>query len=529
MKSLKNISIFIFITLLFGTPYFTSAQSSAPDLKNWFNQDPSSDRFAGVSTDLAYKNLLSGKTSTTVIVAVIDGGTDITHADLINNLWINPGEKPGNGIDDDENGYVDDINGWNFIGGKTGDVEADNTEAVRIYKKLKAKYDGKNKSAISSSDKAEYAEFIEAKNKIDSELQTGKVNLEIYQRLKNHMDKIKADAGNEKITVESLSKINSDNEEFMQVKSGVSAAMANDFTFDEIYSDVMEGYNHFYSKVNYHYNVDFDSRQIVNDNYENYSEKYYGNNSVAGPEPIHGTHVAGIIGAVRDNEIGINGIAKDVKIMVIRAVPNGDERDKDVANAIRYAADNGARIINMSFGKQFSTGKEYVDAAVKYATFKDVLIVHAAGNDASDIDKAPNFPGPFYTGSKSGEPAWIEVGAINSSGQIADFSNYGAKTVDVFAPGVSIYSTMPNNKYDFQDGTSMASPVVAGVAALIRSYYPNLTAPQVKNVITSSVIKPSYKTVYPGGKKKVKFKKLCSTGGYVNAYRAIEEAGQNGN
>ena len=212
--------------------------------------------------------------------------------------------------------------------------------------------------------------------------------------------------------------------------------------------------------------------------------------------------------------------------MILRAVPDGDERDKDVANSIRYATDNGAKVINMSFGKAYSYDKSAVDAAVKYAASKDVLLVHAAGNDGVNNDKVPHYPSnQFLDGTSSSN--WIEVGASSYSNNVASFSNYGKKVVDLFAPGVAIYSTAPGNKYRNLQGTSMAAPVAAGVATLLRSYFPELSAAQVKNIMMKSVVKMPDKVELPGKEDKakmVKLKKLCVSGGVVNAYNAVELA-----
>jgi subtilisin family serine protease len=285
-------------------------------------------------------------------------------------------------------------------------------------------------------------------------------------------------------------------------------------------------------RVKYSLNPDFDPRPIVGDDYQDVTQRNYGNSDVIGPDPMHGTHVAGIIGAVRDNDLGIQGIAPAPRIMVIRAVPDGDERDKDVANAIRYAVDNGAQVINMSFGKGQSPFKGAVDDAVKYADSKGVLMVHAAGNEAADNDTTANFPTRRYL--SGGEPTnWIEVGA--SSWQPGDalpapFSNYGSKSVDVFAPGVDIYSSVPGAKYQRESGTSMASPVVAGVAALIMSYYPELTATQVKQVILDSATRYPIQVRLPGEEEgaatTIPFSQLSITGGVVNAYAALQLAAQ---
>src|SRR5690606_6767618 len=297
-----------------------------------------------------------------------------------------------------------------------------------------------------------------------------------------------------------------------------------------------EGVEHFNNQVNYHLNKKFDSRHIVGDDYENSRERYYGNADVTGPDADHGTHVAGIIGAVRTNDIGIKGVADDVRIMVLRTVPDGDERDKDVANSIRYAVENGAKVINMSFGKAFGKDKQVVDDAVRFAIENDVLLVHAAGNEGQDNDANPNFPNRNFVDSlginKGEATAWIEVGASqwnNDGDLVASFSNYGRRSVDVFAPGVKIHSTMPGSAYKDQQGTSMAAPVVAGLAALIRSYYPQLPAVEVKRVIMQSVtrVDQRVKVKGPDGRNmRVSMNDICVTGGIVNAYRALQLAEQ---
>ena len=208
-------------------------------------------------------------------------------------------------------------------------------------------------------------------------------------------------------------------------------------------------------------------KEIVQDDETNINDRDYGNKDIMASTPFHGTHCSGIIGAVRDNGIGVDGIADNVRIMMVRAVPDGDEHDKDIANAIRYAVDNGAQIISMSFGKDFSPQKQWVDDAVRYAQSKGVLMVHAAGNDAANIDSADNFPNPTFIDGNGRATTWITVGASGDpklGGITASFSNYGKKEVDVFAPGVQIYSTIPTgNNYGTASGTSMACPVVCGI------------------------------------------------------------------
>jgi subtilisin family serine protease len=288
---------------------------------------------------------------------------------------------------------------------------------------------------------------------------------------------------------------------------------------------------HYRDELAYHYNIAYDPRSIVGDDYNDASQRYYGNADVTGPDALHGTHVAGIVAAVRHNGIGIDGIADDVQIMVLRVVPDGDERDKDVANGIRYAADHGAKVINMSFGKGWPKNKTAVDEAVKYAMSKDVLLIHAAGNDGKDLDDSTNanFPNPYYADGSGVAQAWITVGASgpdDDSTLVANFSNYGKKNVDVFAPGVQIYSSIPGSKYTYESGTSMASPVVTGLAALIREYYPKLKAVEVKQIIMQSVVKPSHTVMVGRGaaQKKVSLSDISVSGGVVNAYQALQAA-----
>ena len=510
---------YIFFVALILSPGNATCQLS----KNWFNEDPAKDKFAGVSSDIAYEQLLKGKIPDTVIVAVIDGGTDVTHPDLVQNIWINPREIAGNGIDDDKNGYADDINGWSFI----GDVQYDNLEATRILRKYKPLYEGKRTSGLTKEQLAKYKQYMVAKKQVETELKTAKMELAEYSKLKMQLDGLKLALGNNGFKAEDVIAYKSDDAEFNKLKTAIASAMSNGVPFDEIYDPIVEGYKIYDAELKYQLNTGYDSRKVVGDNYDDYTEKYYGNNNVTGPQPLHGTHVAGIIGAVRINNIGIKGVASNVKLMIVRVVPDGDERDKDVANAIRYAVDNGAKIINMSFGKAYSPGKIFVDEAVKYAASKDVLLVHASGNNGANIDKAANFPNAIYTSTGKREPSWIEVGAISSSGDAASFSNYGAERVDILAPGVKIYSTLPDSTYGKENGTSMAAPVVSGIAALIRGYYPQLTAAHVRQIIMDSAIKISTKTPLPGSKKKkVKYTKLCVSGGIANAYRALQIAAQ---
>jgi len=499
--------------------------TQAPD--NWFNLDAEANDVRGISTEKAYSELLKNKKSNTIIVAILDSGIDTDHEDLKNNIWINEKEIAGNGIDDDNNGYTDDIYGWNFIGGKDGThVEMDTWEVTRLYKIYKEKFENKDINSLTKNEKKEYDQYLEVKKYYENELENASRTYnyikKLYEKFIESETLINKLFDTEDWTTAQLKGITSDEKDIIDAQKFLLNMINANYTK----KDMLGGIEHFEKLIKFKLNLDHDPRSIVGDNYNDKTEKYYGNNLVKGPEPFHGTHVAGIIGAERNNGIGMNGIADNVKFMVLRTVPSGDERDKDVANSIYYAVDNGAKIINMSFGKSFSPDKEYVDKAFKYAEKNGVLIVHAAGNDAADNDKIKNFPHRQYINSKDECNTWIEVGASSWEGNanfVGSFSNYGKINVDLFAPGVDIYSTTPEQNYESASGTSMAAPVVTGVAALVWSYYPELTAKELKSILIESAIDYGDEAVkLPGEKDKtVKFNKLSKTGGIINAYIAI--------
>ncbi len=532
------------VTLALAT--VATAQSKAPE--NWFNLDASENSVNGVSTEKMYSQLLKGKKGQTVIVAVIDGGVDAEHEDLKDIMWTNPREIPNNGIDDDNNGYIDDIHGWNFLGGKDGrSVHHETLEKVRVYAAQRAKFANVDVTKLSKADKKAYDEFEKTKKEIADELKEAKENLEQYEMTKtiimNGLDAAETALAGKEISKANLDAIDPKDNKSLQAGKGILlkrvgakkdvSSMA--VVKEDLAEQLQEAIDYFDGKSK-QYDPDFNPRaDIVKDNYADSYEKNYGNNDVKGPEAMHGTHVAGIIGAIRNNKKGMNGVADNVRIMAIRCVPDGDERDKDVANSIIYAVDNGAQVINMSFGKSYSWDKEAVDKAVKYAQSKDVLLVHAAGNDSKDNDSKANNNFPKASFEKAGwfKPKkaknWIEVGALSwkkDDDAVATFSNYGQKDVDLFAPGVDIYSTTPEGKYKNLSGTSMASPVTAGVAAVIRSYFPELTAQQVKECLEKSVVKQNYKVKKPGSDEKVPFSTLSRTGGVVNVYEAVKMASQ---
>ncbi|MDJ1467552.1 S8 family peptidase [Xanthocytophaga flava] len=518
----------ILAALLSGSGFAQSADTPKKAPENWFNLDPTADKVYGVSTEKVYQELLKGRKAKPVIVAVIDGGVDINHEDLKSVIWTNPKEIPNNGKDDDKNGYIDDVYGWDFIGGKDSSVHYDNLEVTRIYRSMLPKFEKADTTKFSEADKKEYARFKEISIAYEEEDQKLKGGYANYQILLDGLEKIKDKIGKETITLTDIQAYRPTGSILGQIKFMVENEMANGATFNDFMEMIKEGIKETEAQASYYTNLEYDPRSIVGDNYSDAKEKIYGNNDVVGPDPDHGTHVAGIIAAVRDNNLGIKGVSNATKIMVLRVVPNGDERDKDVANSIRYAADNGAKVINMSFGKSYSWNKGVVDEAVKYAASKDVLLIHAAGNDAQNNDEADNFPNDEDDNAKEIVNNWVEVGASSwKPGEqgIGNFSNYGKNSVDVFAPGVAIHSTTPGSKYADHNGTSMAAPVVSGVAALIRAYYPKLKAAQVKEILMKSALPYKEKVQVPGSEgQTANLSDLSKTGGIVNAYEALKMA-----
>ena len=501
---------------------------------NWYNLDAKQDKVPGVSVNRAYNELLVDKQpKKKVVVAVIDSGTDINHEELKGRIWVNKKEIAGNGIDDDNNGYVDDVHGWGYLGNAAGEnIEFETYEYVRLLRKYAPKYENvKSAQGLSEKEQKEYNTYVTVRKNYEKELEDRlktKANLDGFGEVLNYCEAvIGKHLGKNTYTVKELKAISSSDAEVNKAKDWLLLKYSQGFT-----PESFRGYKEHIDKfVNYHLNLEFNPRSIVADNPEDITDNKYGNNDVIGPRADHGTPVSGIIAGLRGNGIGIDGIAENVEIMALRAVPSGDERDKDIALAIRYAVDNGANIINMSFGKDFSPEKHFVDEAVKYAASKNVLLVHAAGNDGKNIDEADNFPTKqFLDGTRAS--TWLEVGATSKNLDktfVGDFSNYGVKNVDLFAPGVDLVLLAPDNKYDKMNGTSFASPVVSGVAALVWSFYPELTAEELKEVLMQSSVKyPKLKVYYPTEnpkeKKLTKFSTLSASGGVVNAYEALKLA-----
>jgi subtilisin family serine protease len=488
------------------------ASISDDELKRWSHLDIITDTIPGMSVDRAYSELLQFRTPKPVIVAVIDSGIDINHEDMQGKVWVNSKEIPNNGIDDDKNGYTDDINGWNYL----GDITKENLEYTRIYHNPKL------------VDKATFAKVKEMVEGNKEEAIQGKAQIEQMIGMLTASDAVIAKLLNKAdYTAEEVAAIKSTDEEVLKSKNMLSRFFQFGLPIGQLKIEIQKEYDKMVEMTEE--DAPFtDYRKVLGDNPDDLTDTQYGNNNVIGPDPgeaLHGTHVAGIIAQTRGNDLGGDGVVKDnVLIMALRAVPDGDEYDKDIALAIRYAVDNGAKVINASFGKSFSPHKEWVWDALKYAAEKDVLFVHAAGNDGKDIDTEDNFPTNFNNGQPVSD-AFLEIGALNfeyGDKVVANFSNYGKKSVSIFSPGVKIYATTPENGYQYLQGTSMASPNAAGVAALIRSYYPKLSAQQVRQIIMDSGVTIAKDVVVGGDPKDSRsFSELSQTGKVINAYNAL--------
>jgi subtilisin family serine protease len=477
---MKNLVSTLF--LLFSLVFSLQAQLKT----DWFNEEFNRENGGGIAADAAAE-LLQKKELQPVIVAVIDDGVDIEHPDLQGKIWVNEDEIPSNGKDDDGNGFIDDVHGWNFLGNPDGDnVKYETLEITRLYRQYATRFEGKSAESINKDERKEYRRFLAYKSDFDARVTEVKTEFSEFARLAAMyrgaqgyvLERLDADS----LTPQALDSFQPETDDDLQVKNFLLLAER-----EGLESYLVDGEEYFTRYLEYNLNPDYDPRGMVN---ESEMPEGYGNSQVDAESPEHGTHVAGIIAAVRDNGVGIDGIANNAVIMPIRAVPAGDERDKDIARAIRYAVDNGAKIINTSFGKSYSPERELVFEAMRHASKNDVLIIHAAGNDGSDNDVEINYPDGTM-GKKKTAINWLTVAAINyrtDSTFLADFSNYGRRSVDILAPGVEIRSLTPDAGTKSQSGTSMAAPVVSGVAALIRGLDPDLSAKKVKKLLIQSGI-----------------------------------------
>ncbi|WP_299900101.1 S8 family serine peptidase [uncultured Aquimarina sp.] len=491
------------------------------ELIHWQHKDIINDTIPGISLDKAYNELINYKKGDTVIVAVIDTGIDINHIEIKDFIWVNKNEIPNNGLDDDKNGYVDDINGWNFLtNSKNENIVYENWELVRILKKYKRYFKEKDTINLDLQDQQYFKEYKRAKESYKLSLSTLEEDIEYIEKFASDQEKakevLKKYFPDENYTIDDIYKIDPKGDEVLKQH------LMNRIT--SLYYNMDDQWIAYYqedNKVvkNYKLNLNYEGRENVDNNH------FYGNNDVSGDLKVesHGTNVASIIASNRNNNSRLKGITNMVKIMPIRVVPQGDEYDNDVANGIRYAVDNGAKVINMSFGKEFSMNKKVVTQAIQYATKNNVLLVTASGNDNMNVDKNYYFPNDIEN-NKEISDCYINVGAntyhINDK-ILASFSNYGKKNVDVFAPGDDIYVASPNNKYETNGGTSFAAPIVSGLAALIWSYYPKLKASEMKKIILNSGNVYQVNITLDDQKNTIPFSELSKSGKVVNAYNAL--------
>ena len=490
--------------------------------RRWWHEATLEGGVPGARLDEAHALLAGRRPAREVVVAVIDGGVDVGHEDLDDVLWVNADEVAGNGVDDDGNGYVDDVHGWNFIGGPDGrNVHWDTYEMTRLHAACTGQPAAGGLPAPDAAGCRAAAAAYEAERQEMTALAGQVAQLEqVYPAI---LQVLRQALGGADPTPENVAALRALDPRLAQAKGlflQLHAAGLDEETLAEQGEEIR-------GRLQYGLDLAFDPRPIVGDDYADVDERLYGNPDVAGPDPSHGTAVASILAAERENGVGIEGAAAGVRIMPIRAVPNGDERDKDVANAIRYAVDNGARVINMSFGKDFSPREDAVEAAVRYADERGVLMVHAAGNDGIDLAGSPNYPDGAY--DDGGEPRlWLEVGASAWQARdslAASFSNYGARQVDLFAPGVAIHAAAPGDEYDSGDGTSLAAPVVSGVAGLLLAYFPDLDAADVRRILLETAADlRELRVVRPGEGGLVRFGDLSATGGVVDAAAAVRAA-----
>lgn len=537
-SNMKRTLLFLSFSLL---TFFVDGQS----LQNWHWKDYASDSVHGISLHKAYTIIATlPQKPSPIIIAVIDGGIDTNHRALKNLLWKNVREIPNNKIDDDHNGYVDDYNGWNFLGGKDGrNINKASDEKSRIYHRFKSQYENKNVDTLTLTplEKNSYLIWKQTENEIqfsDNDL----ANLEYIKMAASALKKMGtlllreiSDSNFTAVQLESFQPIGRVTLEtkMAYLRTIKALGVDNESTYPEIINDLTE-YIEGKEKAATAKDIAPNPirEDIIKDVYSNFSDKYYGNNDITGPNARHGTHVAGLVASIPDSSWNVRNLYPDIRIMGIRTIPDGDEYDKDVALAIRYAVDNGAKIINMSFGKSYSPEQAWVDSAIRYAEKKDVLLIHAAGNEYYDLNTKLVYPSPMAPSFKDIAKNIITVAASSdpsfSTSLLTDFSNYGPSVVDLISPGDKIYSTLPGvNNYGFMRGTSMASPIVSHVAAMIRSYFPNLTAIEVKEILLRSAWTPSDHStsfIVPQRDQRKTLKEISAGGGILNAANAIEMA-----
>lgn len=489
IKILLTLQTFLYCLGAFSsTQYFGiySGQIKHDDitsnLENYWHLE-SNTSFKTLSTNLrkTYTEFGEPSEENKVIVAVIDSGVDINHINLRHAIWNNKREIPDNGIDDDENGYVDDINGWNFL----GEQNFDQSELTRKILSMKNSLDIDSQELQKLSEKLQYKRTLLIK-----ELEDYQKDLYIYQ-----VSLAQQELSSVSIFTTALKKL--------QAKYG---------SVEKLEALISRNINRLSIVFNLHYSP----------------QKIIENNDVSElEEHNHGTHISGVIAAIDHNENAPISIAPNNSIiMPIKAIPvEGEERDEIIAKAIHYAVDNGAKIINLSFKKYTTTHPELLLNAIDYAEKSNVLIVNSAGNRGINIDHTKHYPHGVNPKIDQVRENWITVAASSShigKNTVARFSNIGRKQVDLFAPGVDIYSLAPNDNFAILSGTSMAAPLVTGAAVLLLSYKPSLSAAQLKQIITKSVRKiPNHYIRKHNSRRNVLFTRLSSSGGVLDIHQAV--------
>lgn len=541
---MNTIKVLLTCVFVFSAFFISSAQvkkepkRKVPSmLTDWHLRSFDADGVYGAEVIRAYEYLKGRQPKARTVVGIVDGGVEIDHEDLKGALWVNEGEIPGNGMDDDGNGYADDVHGWNFLGTPDGkQLEIGYSVADKEYMRLFSKYEGVDTTRLSRKEKKEYLYFqdvckFSSISRAYRQIASAEVAVkyaEVFQRemaarypdrkhfLLKHFADLLEEGEKDTERVKAY--------HFFREKWSKDPMFVWSQKFYEGREKLIDEAKADYEKRKVNYAAAEKARKALGDDPENIKDRFYGNNNLAAGSALHGMHVGGIVGATRNNGIGVDGVA-DAALMFLRVGEgSGDEHDKEVALCIRYAVDHGARVINMSFGKPFSPHNEWMVKAMQYAEKKGVLLVHAAGNDGESLDTRDRFPGRNISGEKMLKN-WIAVGSIAMNGEPALSSNYGKREVDLFAPGVNIYSTVPGNKYRTLSGTSMATPVVTGVIALIWNYFPELTVEEVKQAVLGGVtVRKGELVNRPGSREKVDFGELCITGGILNALEAVKLA-----
>lgn len=533
-------------------------QKKQADL-DWYNCSFDKDGVYGAEVNKAYDFLKGKKIKKRPVVALIGSGMDIEHEDLKQAIWVNPKEK-ADGKDNDKNGLVDDINGWNFLGGKDGQVmEATMREGDREFLRLKDKYadyifDGKNYNKVIDgkltkvADPENIEEYNYYRNQVlpESPMAGTYSGWQLTYILKAYADKFdqmmkerfpgkeltEADFSicyDPKAPRDSLSEVS-----FMMCAMGFGVYKTD--KWETVYAGIKSGAQIEQAKAEYERKVGqfgADGRKdIIGDNYLDINYNKYGNNVLLTADAAIGTMEAGIIVAKRENGLGGNGIMDQAEIMTLRVAANGEPYLKDIALAIRYAVDHQADIIMLPVQNTLypEDQKKWISEALEYAESKGVFCITPAWEGAQDLAVETYYPNRWMTGKKELTNLMV-VCSSDKNGNPSMNSNYGAKEVDLYAPGMEIYSTYTGDTYQSGTGLGLAAATTVGVAALIKAYYPHLTGTQIRNILLETVTSRKDAEVEKGiivdGKPTQDlflFGDLCLSGGIINAYQAVVAA-----